>query len=298
MLQQTRVSAVMPYYERFVARFPTVADLASADISEVLWYWAGLGYYSRARNLHAAARRIVERGSFPTTYEEIHDLPGVGDYTAAAIASIAFGEPYPVLDGNVARVLARVTAERGNIRAPAIRNRLIGFAGQLLDRSDPSAFNQALMELGATVCLPKTPQCDSCPVSSQCAAHGEGRQNELPIMAAKPAFTVAPMHLLIVRHCDDLLLRQAPEDSARLAGLWHLPEPALLPGAKILQEIAHFRHTIVRTKYECRVAVADLDDGPPNGFVWVPIAGVNGLALSTTARKALAFYSRLPHRPI
>jgi len=299
MLQQTRVAAVLPYYERFIARFPTAADLAAADIAEVLCYWAGLGYYSRARNLHAAARRIAERGSFPSEYEDIRELPGVGDYTAAAVASIAFQLPYAVLDGNVARVLARIIAEPGNIRAAPIRERLLGFAGELLDRRDPGGFNQALMELGATICVPKTPQCASCPVSLQCAARAQGRQNELPILAPKPAFTSAAVRLLIIARSDEVLLRPAPEDSVRLAGLWHLPEDALLPGAKILQEIACFRHTIVRTKYECRVAVADLEGGlAPSGFVWVPIDNVNGLPLSTTARKALAFYGKRPHQTI
>jgi A/G-specific adenine glycosylase len=299
MLQQTRVAAVLPYYERFVARFPTVSDLAAADITEVLLYWAGLGYYSRARNLHAAARLIAERGSFPSTYEEIRALPGVGDYTAAAVASIAFQLPYAVLDGNVARVLARISAEPGNVRAGPIRERLLAFAGELLDRRDPGGFNQALMELGATICVPKTPQCSSCPVLLQCAARAQGLEKELPILASKPASTSTAVRLLIIARSDEVLLRPAPEDSVRLAGLWHLPDTALLPDAKILQEIARFRHTIVRTKYECRVAVADLDGGlAPSGFVWVPMDNLNGLPLSTTARKALAFYGKRPHRTI
>jgi A/G-specific adenine glycosylase len=293
MLQQTRVSAVLPYYERFIARFPSAHAFSQADDAEVLQYWAGLGYYSRGRNLHAAAKRIVENGGFPTRYEEILALPGVGEYTAAAVSSIAFDLPHAVMDGNVARVLARITAEAGDIRSGVVRGRLRDRAEMLLDRSHPGDFNQALMELGATVCLPRQPRCGMCPVAAHCLAKAEGRQHELPFISPKPAFTTTEITLLIVMRHGGILLRRRAEASARLAGFWELPEAAILPGAKIVQEIGVFRHTIVSTKYLCRVAAADLGGSrPPNGFVFVPSGELDAAPLTTTARKALARYRR------
>src|SRR5581483_416800 len=206
MLQQTHVAAVLPFYRRFLERFPTVHALAAAPESDVLQYWAGLGYYSRARNLHAAAKRIAERGAFPSTHDEIRELPGVGDYTAAAIASIAFNLPHAVLDGNVARVLARLTADPGDIRSTPVRAQLRAVADGLLDREHPGDFNQALMELGATVCLPGEPKCDRCPVARLCDARAAGRQNELPILTPKIRFSVTDITLLIIRSVAGLLL--------------------------------------------------------------------------------------------
>ena len=157
MLQQTRVAAVLPYYERFLNRFPTVEQLACAPEQDVLAHWAGLGYYSRARNLHRAAKEIAAAGMFPTGYAEIRALPGIGDYTAAAVASIAFQAPRAAVDGNVLRVLSRATAEPGDIGALPTRRKLEAVATLWLDRKRPGDFNQAMMELGATVCLPQAP---------------------------------------------------------------------------------------------------------------------------------------------
>jgi A/G-specific adenine glycosylase len=299
MLQQTRVSTVLPYYERFLTRFPDVQSLAAADESEVLRYWAGLGYYSRGRNLQAAAKRIVELGSFPWTYEKIRTLPGAGDYTTAAVSSIAFDLPHAVLDGNVARVLARISAEPGDIRSGVVRSRLQELAGELLDRARPGDFNQALMELGATVCLPKEPRCPECPVAALCQARAGGRERELPILSPKQPFTSVHITLLIVERGDNLLLRRRGDDVRRLAGFWELPEMEALPRAKILQEIGMFRHTIVSTKYLCRVAAAGLGrTRPPNGFVFLPPGELHGLPLSTTARKALACYRKSRMREV
>jgi A/G-specific adenine glycosylase len=189
MLQQTRVAAVLPYYERFLHRFPTVRVLARAPLNDVLQYWAGLGYYSRARNLHAAAKEIVARhgGRFPRDYEAALELPGIGGYTAAAILSIAYDKPLAVLDGNVARVLARLGAIRGDLRAPARWRRLEQTAQELLAIETPGEWNQAMMELGATVCTPRTPRCEACPVSRWCRAYSLGIADELPASRAKPA---------------------------------------------------------------------------------------------------------------
>ncbi|MFZ0334425.1 MAG: A/G-specific adenine glycosylase, partial [Candidatus Acidiferrales bacterium] len=172
MLQQTRIAAVLPYYERFLARFPTVRTLARARESEVLKYWAGLGYYSRARNLHRSAKQIVAKhnAQFPPNVDRALALPGIGRYTAAAILSIAFDVPLAALDGNVARVLARLFAIRGDLRAPKTWKRLASTAQQLLPTQSPGDWNEALMELGETVCTPRSPQCARCPISRQCKA--------------------------------------------------------------------------------------------------------------------------------
>src|ERR1700686_5037187 len=166
MLQQTRVAAVLPYYRRFLARFPTVDALARARRESVLRSWAGLGYYSRARNLHRAAKEIVARhgGEFPSRMEEALELPGIGHYTAAAVLSIAYGEPHAVLDGNVARVLARLGAVRGDLRQPKKWGSLQKTASRLLPPKASGDWNQAMMELGATLCTPRAPRCAACPV--------------------------------------------------------------------------------------------------------------------------------------
>ena len=172
MLQQTRVAAVIPYYERFLARFPRVEDLAAASEIEVLAMWSGLGYYSRARNLQKAARQIVAAGGFPRDYESIRELAGVGDYTAAAVGSIAFGLPHAAIDGNVRRVVMRLTGD-GKADVGAV-------ATQLLDVRHPGRWNQAVMELGATVCLPREPLCGACPLAAECEAKLRDIQRDLP----------------------------------------------------------------------------------------------------------------------
>ncbi|MGH9679363.1 MAG: A/G-specific adenine glycosylase, partial [Candidatus Acidiferrales bacterium] len=167
MLQQTRVAAVIPYYERFVAKFPSVRALARARTETVLRHWAGLGYYSRAKNLQCAAKEMIVQhgGAFPREFDRALALPGIGRYTGAAVLSIAYEEPLAVLDGNVARVLARIGAVRGDLRAPALWRSLEDAAQELLARNAPGDWNQAMMELGATLCTPKSPRCPECPVS-------------------------------------------------------------------------------------------------------------------------------------
>ncbi len=182
MLQQTRVAAVIPYYERFLQRFPDIHALASAPQEEVLRFWSGLGYYSRARNLQKAAQHIVAKhgGKFPTRLEDALALPGIGNYTAAAVLSIAYGEKYAVLDGNVARVLARLGAIQGDIREPQRWQRLQETADGFLDPKSPGDWNQAIMELGATLCTPKSPQCLLCPVAQFCEGRKQGVAESLP----------------------------------------------------------------------------------------------------------------------
>ncbi len=235
MLQQTRVAAVVPYYRRFLERFPTVNDLAGARIDAVLRHWAGLGYYSRARNLHRAAKEIVSRhgGEFPSRMEDALALPGIGRYTAAAVLSIAYGAPHAVLDGNVARVLARLGAIRGDLRRPRRWRALSAAADTLLPAppeavpraGTPGDWNQAMMELGATVCTPRAPRCDACPVSRWCRAHALGIALRLPSPGRKPkpvrlALSAA---VLLDPRGRTLLVRQKSAHSALFSNLWHFP---------------------------------------------------------------------------
>ena len=227
MLQQTRVATVLPYYRRFLARFATVEALARAKIDAVLRHWAGLGYYSRARNLHRAAQQIVAQhgGEFPRTLEEAVALPGIGPYTAAAVLSIAYGEPHSVLDGNVARVLARLEAIRGDLRRPQRWRKLAAAADRLLPAKTAGDWNQAMMELGATVCLPRAPQCGACPVMRWCRAHALGISLRLPSPRPKPkpVRIVLSVAILLDPRGRTLLLRQVSGHSILFSNLWHFP---------------------------------------------------------------------------
>ena len=287
MLQQTRVAAVVPYYERFLKRFPDVNALACAPEQELLAAWAGLGYYSRARNLQRAAQKIRELGGFPREYSVLRSLPGVGDYTAAAIASIAFDLPHAVLDGNVLRVLSRFTGERGNVDSVPVRNRLREVAERVLDPKRTGEFNQALMELGALVCFPKQPQCRECPLKRQCEARKLGMQNELPVKSIRPSGRRVEKELLVIEKAGKILIWQRSQENRRLAGFWELPEPDQLAGAKLGARIGQFRHTIVNTNFLCHVFRASLVL-VPEGFHWLAKSRIHGVPLSTTAKKALA----------
>jgi A/G-specific adenine glycosylase len=227
MLQQTRVAVVIPFYEQFVAKFPSMRALARAKAEAVLGRWAGLGYYSRARNLHRAAKEIVTRygGRFPQDYEATLALPGVGRYTAAAVLSIAYGQPLAVLDGNVARVLARIGAVRGDLRKPALWRELETTAQNLLARHAPGDWNQAMMELGAMVCTPKSPRCGECPVARWCQARKLGIAEQLPGKRKKRAtlpVTLAAAVLLDPRG-RTLLVRQTSCDGALFSRMWQFP---------------------------------------------------------------------------
>ncbi|MGD0617439.1 MAG: A/G-specific adenine glycosylase [Bryobacteraceae bacterium] len=295
MLQQTRVVAVLPYYDRFLNRYPTPEVFAHASESDVLACWAGLGYYSRARHLQGAARQITEAGGYPRDHDSIRELSGVGAYTAAAIASIAFDEARAAVDGNVLRVLARVTADKGELRSAETRGRLGSTAQSLLDRRRPGDFNQAMMELGATICLPRSPRCPECPVAKWCEARALGLQNELPVKVARPKPNDVTRRLLIIRRNGSILLRRLTADSPRLAGFWELPEPEHVPGARGVREIGEFRHTIVSTNHCCRVLQASRGRKPTDGVCqWMELASLKSLPLSTMARKALLLAGLAP----
>lgn len=220
MLQQTRVRTVLGYYDRWLARFPDVDSLADADIDEVLKAWEGLGYYRRARNLHRAAAVVRERpgGSFPDTYAGLRDLPGVGEYTAGAVASIAFGEAVPAVDGNVRRVLSRLCDE-ANPTAAWLRTR----AADLVDEQRPGDWNQALMELGATLCSPRSPKCGICPVETCCAARKAGTQHERPGAAKRAAVKRVRIVSAVFEANGRVLLERRPHEGL-LAGMWAFPE--------------------------------------------------------------------------
>lgn len=220
MLQQTRTDTVSGYYTRFLNRFPNIAALAQADEQEVLKYWEGLGYYSRARNLHKAAQ-IMQReygGRFPAAYEGIRALPGVGDYTAAAVASIAYRLPYPAIDGNLTRVLARVHGVREDVGRPSVKRLIHELGEREIDRERPGDWNQALMDLGATICVPGTPDCARCPLQAQCDAYAQGDADQLPICAAaRPPVPVDVGVGLVIAEGRVLMIKR---DAALLKGLW------------------------------------------------------------------------------
>jgi A/G-specific adenine glycosylase len=219
------VDTVRAYYRRFLEAFPTVEDLATADRDEVLKLWEGLGYYSRARYLHEAAAQVVEEhdGQVPETMDAIRDLKGIGPYTAAAVLSIAYQKPHAVLDGNVARLLTRIYAVDDDSTSSTTKRHLRRLANELLNRERPADFNQAMMELGSTVCTPTSPDCDACPVSTVCRAHAEGDEERYPITPdAKPVphYDIA---VALIFDDDGRLLIQRRPDEGQLAGLWEFP---------------------------------------------------------------------------
>jgi len=224
MLQQTQSATVIPYYRRFLRRFPTLAALARAPLGDVLAVWAGLGYYGRARNLHAAAREVVERfgGRLPGDEAALRSLPGVGPYTAAAVASIAFGRDAAVVDGNVTRVLCRVLAQRRDPRQAAVRRWLWETAGRLLPPGQAGDFNQALMELGATLCTPRSPACTACPLRRLCRARRLGLQERLPTPARRRPVPHHSLAVGIIERGGKILLVQRPHQGL-LGGMWEFP---------------------------------------------------------------------------
>lgn len=232
MLQQTRIAAVLPYYERFLERFPNVRELSRARKSEVLKYWAGLGYYSRARNLHRAAKTIVQdhAAQFPSDPKQALALPGIGHYTAAAILSIAYDVPLAALDGNVARVLARLFAVRGDLRAPKTWRKLGAAAQTLLPSNASGDWNQAMMELGETICTPRSPNCAACPIARHCKARALGLTQKLP--AARPKRASASVRIaaaVLVDSRGRTLLTKIPgaHDSVLFSRLWQFPAIAV-----------------------------------------------------------------------
>jgi A/G-specific adenine glycosylase len=274
MLQQTRVAAVIDHYERFLQRFPNLEKLARAREASVLAAWSGLGYYRRARMLHAAAKKLVKEhaGTVPATVAELGALPGIGRYTAAAIASIAFNEPVAVVDGNVERVLQRCSGKR------LTGEPLWRAAQDLLSSGRPGDFNQAMMELGATVCLPRQPKCSRCPVFGMCATQGE-----LPSRVPKPAQKKQEVNYALDRRNGSVFLVKRAAGASLMPGMWELPE---VSGANSkLRPALSLRHSITVTDYRVRV----LEGAAPTGTIgrWVPKSRILTLPLTGLARKIL-----------
>ncbi|MDR2686971.1 MAG: A/G-specific adenine glycosylase [Oscillospiraceae bacterium] len=274
MLQQTRAEAVKPYYERFLAALPTVEALAGADDDRLLKLWEGLGYYSRARNLKKAAQAVVREhgGVIPSDPAALLKLPGVGLYTAGAVASIACGVPVPAVDGNVLRVCARLAADPADIALDQTKRGVAARLLRAMPRDCPGAFNQALMELGACVCLPNgSPGCGRCPLAEYCLAHAQGREADFPVKSPKKPRRVEERRLLILRCGDKLALRRRPPKGL-LAGLWELPEAFGLPEGLVLsrepagQAVHVFTHIEWRMAAERVLLRAPL---PGEGLAWV-----------------------------
>jgi A/G-specific adenine glycosylase len=274
MLQQTRVNAVADHYQRFLRRFPTIQKLASARESTVLAAWSGLGYYRRARMLHAAAKQIVKQyaGKFPETVEALRALPGIGRYTAAAVASIAFNQPVAVVDGNVERVLQRVYGKNLTLEV------LWGAAEALLGRERPGDFNQAMMELGATVCLPRKPQCLLCPVSDLCTTRGELHRPKKGSRQRK-----REIHYAFGCRNGSIFLVQRSKTATLMPGMWEFPEIAVANGST--PAWFTLRHSITVTDYVVRVMRGSVPK--ELGGRWVRKSGITALPLTGLARKIL-----------
>ncbi len=269
MLQQTRVAVVEERYKVFLRQFPTITKLARAREQSVLAAWSGLGYYRRARALHATAKMVVKNGGFPHTASGLMELPGVGRYTGAAVASIAFGEPVPVVDGNVKRVLGRLCGR------DLKDEQNWAVAGELVDRGRSGDFNQAMMELGAVICVPGNPRCEQCPVASLCVGRGVMQRRQRSIRRK------AVLRYKLTQKDGRVLLRQRPQYASLMAGMWELPECSAGNRAKPMLKL---RHSITTTDYSVLVYAAEsTEEGR-----WVHVRAAERMALTGLARKILA----------
>jgi A/G-specific adenine glycosylase len=318
MLQQTQVATVRAYFERFTAALPTVESLAAADELQVLRLWEGLGYYRRARQLHEAAKRLVAQhgGEFPRDVAALQQLPGIGRYTAGAIASIAFNQRAPILEANTIRLLSRLLAYRGDPTKAAGQKLLWQTAEAILPRQNVATFNQALMELGSLICTPVDPKCNDCPVTNLCGTFAAGSQHDIPFAKPKKSFTSVREAAVVVRKNGRVLLRRCA-DGERWAGLWDFPRFAvdkeLLPLAsnELIAKVQALTGIIVRpgsllktinhgvTRYritlECYVARYEggrLRSSAERPIRWVPRDDLDEYPLSTTGRKIARLVSR------
>ncbi len=311
MLQQTQAATVIPYFYRFTERFPTVQALAQAPLDDVLKLWEGLGYYARARHLHRAAQKVVAEfdGRLPDTVEELSKLPGIGRYTAGAIASIAFGRDAPAVDGNVRRVLCRLYAIRGDVRRSKIQNQLWALAEANLPKGKAGRWNEAMMELGATVCTPRSPRCGECPLAGSCRAHALGIQEKLPARAASKRTPHYDVAAAVIRKRGRVLIARRPL-GGMLGGLWEFPggkkkhreslEECLQ--REIREELGieiavgqlvtrvehaytHFRITL--HAFECRHARGRPRAIQVADWRWVTLDGLDRFAFAVTDRKII-----------
>lgn len=305
MLQQTTVAAVVPYFERFLAQFPTVESLATASEDDVLRLWEGLGYYSRARNIHRTARLVLREseGRFPDDLSSLVKLPGIGRYTAGAIVSFAFDRPAPIVEANTLRLYSRLLGYRGDPRSAAGQRLLWSFAERVLPRRSPGRFNQALMELGATICTPADPRCEACPVRGCCGAAAVGSQAEIPRPANRPKVVDVTEAYVAVHRAGRYLLRRR-EAGERWAGLWDFPrfetDPASLDGLAAMarkslgldlenfRQVAELRHGVTRFRIRlvCYLAECRSEDvRRAKNVRWTRPAEFERFPLSVTGRK-------------
>ena len=308
MLQQTRVATVVDHYRAFLRRFPTLAALAQAREEDVLAEWSGLGYYRRARMLHKAAQFVASHlhGKLPATADELRALPGIGAYTAAAIASIAHGQLVAVVDGNVERVLCRLSGWDMGSRSggAALKRQIDALAEQLVDPGRPGDFNQAMMELGATVCLPRNPQCPICPLAGECKTRGEHKKPQRPRMLSREVGYALSVRMRTQPGSQgrEVLLQQRPTTVTVMPGLWELPAlaDANVPENELRMTV---RHAIMQVNYYVRIRTVFEDDVPaltvPGGERrWVPLNEAGGIALTGLARKVLTRARLLARAPL
>lgn len=303
MLQQTRVSAVIPYFERFMAELPDIAALADVPEERLLKLWEGLGYYSRARNLQKAAKVIVSDfgGELPRTCTLLKTLPGIGDYTAAAIASINFGEPVAAVDGNLLRVAARVSGCADDIMDAKVRKQFTAHLNEAIDPARPGAYNQAMMDLGATVCLPNgAPKCEICPARTVCEAYKNGLTEVLPVRAKKKSRRVEERTVLLLFRDGKIALRKRP-DMGLLAGLWEYPNlPESLDEAGALLALAQLgltagsiasagsaKHIFTHIEWDMKGYFADVT-GENDDLFWADAAAFDAAAIPTAFKKFAA----------
>jgi A/G-specific adenine glycosylase len=306
MLQQTRVETARPYFERFIRAFPSVEDLASAEVEAVLSQWSGLGYYQRARRLHAAARQIVEGGArFPSSVEGWVQLPGVGPYSAAAIASIVLGVREPAIDGNVMRVVGRLLALEEDPRKRPGYRAIQSEARHLLDLQRPGDSNQAIMEIGATICLPRRPRCSMCPLEQGCLAAAVGDPERYPVAGRRTPVSRHHRQVAVVESQGRVLLFRRPGDSSQMAGLWEFPwsdgrsreglESALgrrYGGRwKVGSSKGRVKHSVTNRSFQIEVVGASLStdsevpEGPEAG--WFSSSDLTGLPVTGLVGKVL-----------
>ena len=299
MLQQTRVEAVKPFYERFMRELPNVAALAVCPEEKLLKLWEGLGYYNRVRNMQKAAQKIMEvyDGVFPADYEALKGLPGIGNYTAGAVASIAFCIPVPAVDGNVLRVMARLREDGEDILKQSVKNRVEAELTEIMPAEDPGAFNQAMMDLGATVCLPNgAPLCEKCPARAFCAAYQNDMTDVLPVRAAKKPRRVEERTVFLLVRDGRLALRKRPAKGL-LAGLWELPN---VPGnldeagaaitlaqwgltARTLTPVGAAKHIFSHVEWDMHGYLAAAE-GENNEFLWADGAALQAAAIPSAFR--------------
>lgn len=302
MLQQTQVQTVIPYYNRWIKALPTIQALAKAPLSSVLKLWEGLGYYRRARMLHQAARHIVKNldGKLPNTVTELRKLPGVGRYTAGAIASIAFNQKAPVLDGNVIRVLTRLCAIKKSVDRPAAIEKLWEIAESLLPKRSIGDFNQALMELGATICFPQNPDCDLCCLRAICKAHRQGREMMFPIRTQNGRYEDLTMYALVLQNKKGEIFLKKQPSGHWWAGLWTFPFWSsrkeffsALGKTRNLTFLGTIQHGVTKFKISLRVFRKNLKNArlfPGKGQGrWVRVAGLEKLAIPSPHRKIAGF---------